>query len=164
MPVEISLNKKGLYFNSSKHRADLWSMSPLPVCVCMCVYACMYACVYTYTYIHTYIYIYIYIYICQPQPHPQNDWASTHFGLSWYSFRHISHTYYMCSSKMFHTNLVYNGNVFAKQTKPVVWHISALFEKKPPPQKKKRINKYIKNGYNKNPHFDLFLFKKMIKI
>ena len=152
MPVEISLNKKGLYFNSSKHRADLWSMSPLPViailstqcmyiCMRVCVRVCMYVCMCIYIYIHTYIYIFIYIYICQPQPHPQNDWASTHFGLSWYSFRHISHTYYMCSSKKFHTNLVYNGNVFAKQTKPVVWHILALFEKKPPPQKKKRINK-----------------------
>ena len=140
MPVEISLNKKGLYFNSSKHRADLWSMSPLPVIailstqcmyVCMRVCACMHVCMHVYIHIHTYIYLYIYI--CQPQPHPQNDWASTHFGLSWYSFRHISHTYYMCSSKKFHTNLVYNGNVFAKQTKPVVWHILALFEKKPPP-------------------------------
>ena len=147
MPVEISLYKKGLYFNSSKHRADLWSMSPLPViailstqCMYVCMYACMHVCMHVYIHIHTYIYIYI----CQPQPHPQNDWASTHFGLSWYSFRHISHTYYMCSSKKFHTNLVYNGNVFAKQTKPVVWHILALFEKKPPPppqKKKKRINK-----------------------
>ena len=39
------------------------------------IYICVYACMYVYVYIYTYI-------TCQPQPHPQNDWASTHFGLS----------------------------------------------------------------------------------